>query len=635
MFFVNLSLGEFLALFGAVSGLLVALYLLDRSRQRVTVSTLRFWRPAAVPTEQPRRRRHIRQPLSLLLQIASIALLLLAIAQLRIGAGAQGARDHVLILDTSAWMAAGTPAGRLIDEAQRSALAWLRSLPADDRVLVLYAASVPTPATRFETDRKVVEQAIRVSEPGWTALDLTQSLAYARRLLSLHSKNPGEIVLAGAARISGEPPAPSALPSNLRLLPVRSTVSNCGLRRIAVRRRTGAAPVWEILVSVRNDGPRATRTSLGVSFAGRPIGGRQLRLAPGEESEAVFELRTQAGGWLEVRLLPGDQFRPDDRALLELPGAHPVHVLVCSDRPAWLRPLLAANPNVQAEFRDARRCTPGRDVALVILDGVIPSVPLRSSSIWINPDARTSPLPVRQMLQGAALRWRRDQPLTEGLRTRDFTVATAGVFQAGPGDLVIAEAAAGPVVVAQPGPPPRVLIGFDPAASRLRFELATPLLFANLFRWLAPRSFDQVALSVGSPGLLTLRLAAPVAPEALRVQTEEGMALPFTVRDGQLRVFVGSPAQVRIEAGEQTLISSLTAPDSGDRPWQPAQGLRRGVPAPRSETSGRDLWQVLAILAGLGLVLEWIRFGRSRVHRRAVASPVQAARLRALLRKVS
>lgn len=635
MFFLNLSVGEFLALFGAVSGLLVTLYLLDRSRQRVTVATLRFWQPAAVPTERPRRRRHIRQPLSLLLQLASMALLLLAIAQLRIGAPTHGPRDHVLLLDTSAWMAARTPAGRFMDEAQRSALAWLRSLPATDRVIVVEAASIATPVTPFETDRKVVEQAIRASEPGWTALDLAHSLAFARRLLALHSRNPGEIVFAGAARISGEPPAPSALPSNLRLLPVRSTVSNCGLRRIAVRRRAGAAPVWEVLVSVRNDGPRAARASLGVSFAGRPIGSRRLSLAPGEESEAVFELRTRAGGWLEARLLPGDGFSLDDRALLELPGSSPVHVLVCSDRPAWLRPVLAANPNVEAEFVEARRCTPPGDAGLVILDGVVPGAPLAAGSIWINPDARTSPLPVRQSVPAAVLRWRRDEPLTEGLRTHDFTVATASVFQAGPGDRVIAEAAAGPVVVAQPGPPPRVLVGFDPAANRLRFELATPLLFANLLHWLAPRSFDQVALSVGSPGLLALRLDASAAPDVLRVNAEDGTALPFTLREGELRVFVGSPGQIRIEAGGRTLVSSLTLPETGERLWQPPEGLRRGVPPPRSENYGRDLWKVLAVLAGVGLVLEWIWFGRSRAHRRPAAAPIQAARLRALSRKVS
>ena len=38
--------------------------------------------------------------------------------------------DHVLILDTSAWMAAQTDRGRLIDQARAAAKAYLKSLPA-------------------------------------------------------------------------------------------------------------------------------------------------------------------------------------------------------------------------------------------------------------------------------------------------------------------------------------------------------------------------------------------------------------------------------------------------------------------------------------------------------------------------
>ena len=96
MYLLNLSLFQFLAVFGSVSAVSVALYLLDRSRRKQVVSTLRFW----VSAEQPAvaaRRRHINQPWSLMLQLLSMALLILAIAQLRFGspgAGRPRPRDH-------------------------------------------------------------------------------------------------------------------------------------------------------------------------------------------------------------------------------------------------------------------------------------------------------------------------------------------------------------------------------------------------------------------------------------------------------------------------------------------------------------------------------------------------------------
>ncbi|MGH9671743.1 MAG: BatA domain-containing protein, partial [Bryobacteraceae bacterium] len=153
MFFVNLSLAEFLALFTAVSAAVVALYMLDRSRRRLTVATLRFWNPAQHPVETTRRRR-IRQWASLLLQIAGIACLLLALAQLRWGRPDAGARDHVLILDTSAWMGARTSQGPLIDRARAAATAYLRAAPAADRIMIVYADALATPVTPFETNRR-------------------------------------------------------------------------------------------------------------------------------------------------------------------------------------------------------------------------------------------------------------------------------------------------------------------------------------------------------------------------------------------------------------------------------------------------------------------------------------------------
>ena len=57
MFFLNLGLGEFLALFSAISAGVVALYLLDRSRRRQTVATLKFWKPADMPSQVQQLRR--------------------------------------------------------------------------------------------------------------------------------------------------------------------------------------------------------------------------------------------------------------------------------------------------------------------------------------------------------------------------------------------------------------------------------------------------------------------------------------------------------------------------------------------------------------------------------------------------
>src|SRR5690242_10527937 len=100
---LNLTLAQFLTVFGAMAAVSIALYLLDRSRRRQVVSTLRFWVAAEQPSVVARRRK-IQQPWSLILQLLSMTLLLLAAAELHFGGAGPSGRDHVLILDTSAWM---------------------------------------------------------------------------------------------------------------------------------------------------------------------------------------------------------------------------------------------------------------------------------------------------------------------------------------------------------------------------------------------------------------------------------------------------------------------------------------------------------------------------------------------------
>src|SRR5215472_12364045 len=120
MFFLNLTLPEFLAILGTLSGVTVALYLLDRMRKKRTVASLRFFALSERPPVLKHRRK-LQQPWSLVLQLLSLLLLLLAIAQLRWGSRDRAGRDHVLLLDTSAWMSARTSQGRLIDQARAAA----------------------------------------------------------------------------------------------------------------------------------------------------------------------------------------------------------------------------------------------------------------------------------------------------------------------------------------------------------------------------------------------------------------------------------------------------------------------------------------------------------------------------------
>jgi hypothetical protein len=631
MHLLNLTIGQFLALFGSVSAVMLALYLLDRSRRRQVVSTLRFWVSAEQPTVVARRRR-IQQPISLLLQLASIALLLLAIAQLRVGAPASPPRDHVLILDTSAWMAARTSARTLMDLARERARAYVRAVPARDRIMLVRADALATPATAFELDRKKLEEAIAASRPGATALNLDQALAFARQIQTQGGRRAGEVVFVGTGKLAERDPGKLGL-RNLRFLSVPDAIENCGLRRIGVRRSSADSDVWEIYVSMRNYGATPRTVTLALTFGPSaegpgtvPAGSQRIALPAGADRETSFLFRSRSAGFLRAELLPHDAFPADDRATLQLPAQPALRVSVYSAEPDLLRPVLAASPQVAATFRAPSEYSAREAAALIILDRFRPPTPPPADSIWIDPPAGGSPVPMRARVADAPLiRWLSDHPLGAGLRARDLRLESTSVFESSPDDLKIAEVAEGPVIVARPGKPKIVVLGFHPALPAMRYELATPLLFANLLRWMAPEIFRRWELTAGSVGTVRVSLDPDVLPAGLRVERDDGNPVPFTLRGQSLEFFSGAAGTVRVLGGDREYVYSLTLPQLWESRWDAPAETRRGIPKfNASPREAADLWRWLALAGGAGFLAEWILYGRfrrrvARIARRPVA----------------
>src|ERR1019366_5415372 len=334
-----------------------------------------------------------------------MALLMLARAQLRWGAPALAGRDHVLILETSAWMAAHSGNRTLMDLARDRARQYLRALPARDRVMLVRADAMTTPATAFEPDRPKLEAAIAASEVGATALNLDRALAFARHIQSQEGGRAGEIAVVATGRTAGrDAGAAPPPPPNLRVLPVPDAIENRGLRKVGARRSTTDPGLWEIFVSARNYGTVARTVTLSLDFgppgeAGRvAAGSRRLVLPPGADAGGGLEYRNGGAGILGVSLSPHAAFPADDRVSLELPPLAALSVTVYSREPDLLRPVLSATPRVTAVYRQPEEYR-ADDRGLAILDRFISPQHPAADSIWIDPPAEGSPVPIRSTVE--------------------------------------------------------------------------------------------------------------------------------------------------------------------------------------------------------------------------------------------
>jgi hypothetical protein len=172
---------------------------------------------------------------------------------------------------------------------------------------------------------------------------------------------------------------------------------------------------------------------------------------------------------------------------------------------------------------------------------------------------------------------------------------------------------AGPVIVARPAKPRIVVFGFHPSLTGMRYELATPLLFANLLRWAGPEIFRRSEISGASVGAVKLQMDQNTPDKDIRVTAEDGSPVPFTLRDRTLNFFSGAPGSVRVVAGDREYLYSLTLPQLGDTRWEPPADAAKGIPrASQVLDASTDIWPWLALAGLAGLLAEWILYGRFR-----------------------
>jgi hypothetical protein len=627
--FLNLSFLQFLGLFTAIGGFSLALYLLDRNRRRQVVATLRFWVTPGEATPVTRRRK-VQQPLSLFLQLLGMGLLLLAIAQFQLGSRKNVRHDHVLVLDTSAWMGAAAPnrnGATLMDLAKANALGWLRAVPTSDRVLLIRADALATPSTPWELDRRATGKAIMESQPGPTALNLSQSLEFARQLQKSSGSQAGEIAYIGPGRISAREANTMTMPDlpAFRVVNIDdSGVENVGFRSVGGRRSTTDPGSWDILVRVRNYGRTAKNVTITLNFAHIPEGSKQIALPPGAEREMSFPVRTTANGILEARLYPKDAFAGDNFVAIELPQLRSLHVTVYTMQPDAIRPAFASDSRINAEFKTPYQYKPDND-GLAILHKFRPETRPQGNVLYIDPPADRPPVPIQDRIDHPEkLQWIPDQPLTAGLRARDVQIESTSIFQQGPGEMRVAEVDKGPVMLAREtdgGKNHVVVMGFDPFAGGMRYELATPLLLANILRWVAPDVFRDVDVGAQSVGPVAMAYTSNKA-DTVKVLTDDGGNLPFNVRDRNVTFFSGQAQRVRVLAGNSERVYSLTLPELWDVKWTPPSNIRRGIPSWSEALKGNaDLWPFLAILGAAILIFEWVKYGRYSPTRLHVVKP--------------
>src|SRR4249920_2668598 len=183
----------------------LAMYMLKLRRDRAVVPSTLLWSRLLTDVEANAPWQKLRRSLLLLLQLLLVLILALLAARPFLERPAGLAGDIVLIVDTSASMAATDVTPTRLDAAKAVAIDALKDLPAGGKVSVIAAGRTARVVANGTTDLGNVKQAIAAIPPSYDVGDLGDALRLASALAA--RSGDAEILVATDAAVATPPKA--------------------------------------------------------------------------------------------------------------------------------------------------------------------------------------------------------------------------------------------------------------------------------------------------------------------------------------------------------------------------------------------------------------------------------------------
>jgi hypothetical protein len=613
--------------FAAIGGVLVALYVLKLRRRRVEVPFAGLWRKVLRDTESTALWRKLRRIVSLLVQLAVLALLLLAIGDPRLAASARG-RTLAIVVDTSASMQTLDASGKSrLDAALTAARRLIRGLGSEDAAILVSMDGRPSPRTGLTADAEELERALDGVKATDTPADVERALRLAGDALSGRPQPTLVLIGDGAWDAAALERAKKALPeSDWRYLPIGETVENAAITAFAVRRYRANQTAYEVLVEVQRfgDSPQPLKCALELVQDGEVVNVEQLALGPNERLERVYPNLAGEGTRLEARLRTDkgapmttiDKLAVDDIAFALLPPRKKIKVELVTAGNLFLEGalLLDENLSVKKIAPSAWDAAESANYDAVVLDGFAPPTPPRTHALWVDPrpggeftlrGAVDAPIVTEVAAKHPVMRW---------VTLADLNVSRASRIQLEPGDVAVASALHDPIIVARDRNGRKsVALGFDLKKSDLPMRVAFPVLVVNALDWFAGA---DTGLMPSVPLGQAWRLPAPAGALEVEVRGPDGVKASAPVHDGRATFYAARAGyyEVRAQGGPARLVAANLSNPSESRLTVAKSLTVAGKPlaAPEPGRLGvrRTLWSYLLVIALAMLFVEWWTYNR-------------------------
>jgi Ca-activated chloride channel family protein len=499
----GLSLAQLAAIFGAAAVFATALYILKLRRRTVSVPFSKLWEKILRDKEATSLFSRLKRLLSLLVQLALIALLAFALGDPRAAATLIKGRNLVVLVDASASMQATDVAPNRLGAAKEEVKKVIRGLGGSDRMLIAQMDAAVTPLGPMSGDTSELERALDQVKATDARADFPRALRFATD--SLRGVENAEIVIVSDGRLGDaiDSAGKVKVGDDLKLtyLPIGQGQRNVGITQFSVRRYPLDKSRYEVMLEVTNTGPETEDVELSLFGDQTLVDLTKLRLKPGERLPRFYPNLSGASRTLEAKLQPlngsKDDLPADDHAYALLPERRRAKVLVVTPGNTYLEAALLLD-----EYLDVTIMSPKQYVEkgagktdVVIFDGATPASLPRANAIYLDPRGPGSPVKVEAELKQPGFdRIERKHPIVRWTALDDVNISRGHKIVPEIGDKIVGASEQGPILVAgQRGGFKFVALGFDVRDSDLALRVAWPLLLLNSINWFTDEDAQYIS----------------------------------------------------------------------------------------------------------------------------------------------
>ncbi|MFO0618581.1 MAG: VWA domain-containing protein [Polyangiaceae bacterium] len=636
MTFNGLPANQLLLVGGVAAGLIVVFYILKLKRRPVPVPFSIIWTKFLRDKEATSLFSQLKRLLSLLLQLALLALLLIVLSDPRTERNLVDGRNVVVLLDASASMQATDVGKNRLEEGRAKVKEMLRGLGGNDRMLLAQMDATITPLSTLTGEISDLEAAIGKLEATDARADWPRALRFAVDTLQ-GLPHPEIIVVSdgvlGEARDGhGEIDLGDI---KLSYLPVGESNYNAAITQFTVRRYPLDKSRYEVMLEVTNTSAVPMNLELSLYGDGVLNDVSRLTVQPGERLPRFFPNLSGASRTLEARIQlengEHDALPIDDRAYAILPERRRARIQAVTSGNMYLEAALLLD-----EYLDVTTISPSEYPAegtfdVTIFDGVNPPVAPKSGNIlWLNPKNENVPFEVgKEILDDdpqVALGFDQleaEHPVVKHVHLADVNISRAHVLKPPKEDKIIGASFRGALLIAGRHQGSKyVALGFDVRESDLPLRMAWPLFLLNTINdfvdedtnyissfltgsvWRVPSPsalVDNAALegpeeacppaeelpadtklrvvASGSPSAAPSAAPAPSASAELPPRADPSCAPPkrtVPVDDGRA-VYLGQKAGTyTLETGDQKTMFAANMVDVAESTIKPAEALYVG-----------------------------------------------------------